>query len=213
MKIKFYNALYIALSAATINASAQKTYTKGVITYQTEVQGQAVEMKEYFTADSTATILIAGPATISMLSDANYQSFVTLVDIPVASIKKAAVYTPDEIKEAMAALPAFTYAPGNEAKQISGFNCTKVVITNTKDNMNYDIWITNDISVPANAVPPYYKDIGGFPVQYATFQQGKVATVTVTKVSEDVPLPGTFSIPPDFDKISKADMEAMSHGN
>src|SRR5450631_1833090 len=148
MKIKFFCvALSIVLSAATISTGAQKTYTQGVVTYKTSMRGQDVETKEYFTTDSTAAVFTAGPATIKLLSDANHKSFAVLVDVPVASIKKAAIYTPDEVNAVMAGLPTFTFAPGTETKQISGFNCTKVVVTDTKDNKTYDVWITNDVAV------------------------------------------------------------------
>src|SRR5271154_896145 len=121
MKIKFFSAvLCIALSATGMRVIAQTTYTQGVVTYKTSTRGQDIEMKEYFTPDSLATVFSAGPATIKLLTDANYDFFVTLIDVPVASIKKAAIYTPDEIKQAMSGFPTFTFSPGSETKQISG---------------------------------------------------------------------------------------------
>ena len=213
MKIKFLGAaLGIALSAVTLSASAQKTYTEGVVTYKTNMRGQDVEIKEYFRTDSNAVTFSAGPATIKLLGDANHKSFAVLVDVPVASIKKAAIYTPDEVDQVMSALPSFTFAPGTETKTISGFNCKKVVATDTKDKKTYDVWITNDISVPPTAMQPYYKTIGGFPVQYTTFQQGQSAEVTVSSVTDQKAPAGTFGIPSDFDKISKDDLAAMSGG-
>jgi len=213
MKIKFLGAAFgIALSAVTLSASAQKTYTQGVVTYKTNMRGQDVEIKEYFTADSTASTFSAGPATIKLLTDANHKSFAVLVDVPVASIKKAAIYTPDEVEQAMSTFPTFTFAPGAETKTISGFNCKKVVATDTKDKKTYDIWVTNDITVPASAVPIYYKAIGGFPVQYTAFQQGQSTEITVSSVTDQKAPAGTFGIPADFDKISKDDLAAMSGG-
>lgn len=213
MKVKFLSvALGIALSATVISASAQKTYTEGVVTYKTSMRGQDVEVKDYFKADSGAITFAAGPATIKILSDAGHKSLAVLVDVPVASIKKAAIYTPDEVDQAMSAMPSFTFAPGTDTKQISGFNCKKVVATDTKDKKTYDIWITNDIKVPDTAIPIYYKAIGGFPVQYTAFQQGQSTEITVASVSDQKAPAGTFSIPADFDKISKDDLAAMSGG-
>jgi len=213
MKMKFLSAaLGIAFSAIALSASAQKTYTEGVVTYKTSMRGQDVEIKEYFRADSTAATFSAGPATIKLLSDANHKSFAVLVDVPVASIKKAAVYSPDEVEQAMSSLPTFTFAPGTETKTISGFNCKKVVATDNKDKKTYDIWITNDIAVPPTAIPFYYKAIGGFPVQYTAFQQGQSTEITVSSVTDQKAPAGTFGIPADFDKISKDDLAAMSGG-
>ena len=213
MKLKFLSiALGIALSATVMSASAQKTYTQGIVTYKTSMRGQDIEIKEYFTPDSTAASFSAGPATIKLLSDAKHKSFVVLVDVPVASIKKAAVYTPDEIDQALSGLPTFTFAPGTETKQISGFNCKKVVATDNKDKKTYDIWVTNDITTSPTAVPEYYKAIGGFPVQYTAFQQGQSTTVTVSSVTDAKAPAGTFTVPADFDKISKDDLAQMGGG-
>ena len=213
MKIKFLSvALGIALSATVMSASAQKAYTEGVVTYKTSMRGQDVEVKDYFRADSNAIAFSAGPATIKLLSDANHKSFAVLVDVPVASIKKAAIYTPDEVDQAMSAMPTFTFAPSTETKQISGFNCKKVVATDSKDKKTYDVWVTNDISVPATAITPYYKDAGGFPVQYTAFQQGQSTLITVSSVSDQKASAGTFGIAPDSDKISKDDLAAVSGG-
>lgn len=213
MKMKFLSvALGIALSATVMSASAQKAYTEGVVTYSTSMRGQDVEVKNYFRSDSVAAIFSAGPATIKLLSDANHKSFAVLVDVPVASIKKAAIYTPDEVDQAMNGFPTFTFAPTTETKQISGFNCKKVVATDSKDKKTYDIWVTTDITLPDDAVPLYYKAAGGFPVQYTAFQQGQSTVITVSKVTDEKAPKGTFGIAPDFDKISKDDLAAMSGG-
>jgi len=206
-------ALGIALSAAAMSTNAQKIYTEGTVSYKTNMGGQDVEVKEYFMPDSSAVTYTVGPATIKILSDANQKSFAILVDVPQASIKKAAIMTPDEIDQAKNGLPNFTYVPGSETKQISGFNCKKVVATDTKDKKTYDVWITNDITVSPSAIPSYYKEIGGFPVQYTIFQQGRSFDVMVSSVTEQKAPAGTFGIASDFDKITMADLKAISGGN
>jgi len=213
MNIKFFNvALGIVLTATTISASAQKTYTQGVVTISTDMRGQSVEIKDYFTPDSSAFSFTTGPATIKILSDAKATFFAVLVDVPVASIKKAAISTPAEIEAAMDALPKFTYAPAADAKTISGFSCKKVVATDTKTKKTYDIWITNDVSLPASVIPKYYTTIGGVPIQYTSFSQGQEASVTVSSIADTKAPAGTFTISPDFDKITMDDLKAMSGG-
>jgi len=213
MNIKLFNvALGIVLTATVMSASAQKTYTQGVVNLSTDMRGQPVVIKDYFTPDSAAFSFTTGPATIKILADAKYTFFAVLVDVPVASIKKAAIYTPAEIEAAMDAMPKFTFAPGTETKQISGFNCKKVVATDTKTNKTYDIWITNDVTVPQSVIPKYYASIGGVPIQYTSFSQGQEASVTVSSIADTKAPAGTFTISPDFDKISLDDLKAMSGG-
>ena len=218
MKTKFLTvALGIALSATLLSASAQKSYTEGLLTMKTSGNGQDVEVKQYFRSDSTAATFFAGPANIKLLADANYKFYAVLASVPAANIKKAAIYTPAEIDQIVSTFPAFTFAPSAETKQIAGFNCKKVVATDTKTQKTYDIWITNDISLPAAVIDKYYAAIGGVPIQYPSFQQGPngalvINEYTITGVSDQKAPAGTFGIAPDFDKISKDQLDAMSRG-
>jgi hypothetical protein len=206
-------ALVVTLSTTITSAKGQKIYTEGIVTYKTNMGGQEVEIKEYFRPDSNAVTYTIGSATIRILSDANQKSFAILLAVAQSSVKKAAIMNPDEIEQAKDALPRFTFAPGLEKKEISGFKCKKVIATNVKDLKTYDVWITNDITVPTSAIPPYYKDIGGFPVQYTIFQNGQISDITVSSVTEQKAPAGTFGIASDFDKITMHDLKAMSGGN
>jgi hypothetical protein len=210
MNIKLFNvALGISLTATAISASAQKTYTSGLVSYSTEMRGQPADVKEYFTPDSTAAVITLGPANVKVLSTAKHDYLAVVLDVPVASIKKAGIATPAEIEEAMAAIPAFTYSPTTETKQISGFNCKKVVAKDSKSGKTYDVWITNDISVPPTAFPFYYANVGGFPVQFTSFQQGQEQSITISSVSGDKAPAGTFSIPKDIPTGSMADLNSQ----
>jgi GLPGLI family protein len=213
MNIKFLNvALGVALAATSMSASAQKSYTSGTITMSGEARGQAVEMKDYFTPDSTALAFSAGPANIKVLRTNKMTYLAVILDVPVASMKKAAIANPDEIDQMAAQIPKFTYAPGTETKTISGFNCKKVVATDTKTNKTYDVWITNDVTLPAGVGAEYYQGIGGIPIQYTAFQQGQESSVTVTSITDAKAPAGTFAISADFDKITMDDLKAMSGG-
>jgi hypothetical protein len=209
MNIKLFNVAFgIALTATTISASAQKTYTEGVISYSTEVRGQPAEVKQYFTADSSAAVITAGPATVKIITNAKHDYLAVTIDVPVASMKKAGIATPSELEEGMAALPTFTFTPGTETKQISGFNCKKVVAKDNKSGKTYDVWITNDVTVSAVAMPFYYANIGGFPVQYTAFQQGQEQTITISSVAGDKAPAGTFAVSKDFEKGTLADLNS-----
>jgi hypothetical protein len=214
MNIKLFNvALGIVLTATTISASAQKTYTSGVINITGDMRGQSVAIKDYFTPDSSALTFSAGPASIKILGTTKHNYFAVLVDVPVASIKKAAIATPDEIDQQLAGMPKLTFAPAADTKQISGFNCKKVVATDPKTSKTYDIWITNDVALPAGAIPEYYASIGGVPIQYTSFSQGQESSVTVTSITDEKAPAGTFAISADYDKITMDDLKAMSGGN
>jgi hypothetical protein len=210
MNIKLFNvALGIALTATTLSASAQKNYTQGVVSFTTEMRGQPAEVKEYFTADSSAALITMGPANVKILSNAKHDFFAVVLDVPVASIKKAGIATPSEIEDGMSQMPNFTFTPGTETKQISGFNCKKVVAKEAKSGKTYDVWITNDFTVPETALPYYYNKIGGFPVQYTSFQQGQETSITIKSIADTKAPAGTFSIGKDYTRGSMADLNAQ----
>ncbi|MDB5130319.1 MAG: hypothetical protein JWR02_68 [Mucilaginibacter sp.] len=207
MNRKFLNvALGIVLAATTYSASAQKVYKSGMVTYSMEMRGQPADVKQYFTPDSSASLVTMGPANIKVLSNAKRDYLAVVLDVPVASLKKAGIATPAELEQSMAAFPTFTYTPTTETKQISGFNCKKVIAKDTKTGKNYDVWITNDISVPPTAYQPYYSTVGGFPVQFTAFQQGQEAVITISGVSDQKAPAGAFAIGKDFERGTLADL-------
>ena len=205
-------ALGVALSATAFTASAQKKYTEGVATYSVSTQGQNIEAKTFFKGDSSAYSFTQGPATIKIIGTANASYLAVLVDVPIASIKKAGIATPAELEDAKSKEPKFTFTPTNETKQISGFNCKKVLVKDAKDNGNYTAWVTTDIAAPSNTLSRYFAGAGGFPVQFTTVQMGQPTEVTLKSIA-DQPVPkGTFSVPADFDKISLEELRSMSGG-
>jgi hypothetical protein len=208
MNTKLKIALGLAFTAIAFNASAQKTYTQGAVTYNmTTPQGEA-ESKLYFNADSNAVVTQRGPATVKMVSNTKGTFFAVLVDVPVASIKKAAVLTPDEIDQALADAPKFTFTPTTETKVISGFNCKKVNVKDAKSGSSYTAWVTNDITLPAVSLTKAFKDAGGTPVQFTAVQQGQAVEVLLKSVSEEKAPAGTFSLA-GFEKISLDDLKSM----
>ena len=214
MKIKLFTAAVgIALTATAMSASAQKAYKEGVATLSMTAMGQAIEAKNYFRTDSTAVSFASGPANIKVLSDAKGNYMAILVDVAVASIKKAAIATPAEIEEQMSKMPVLTFAPSTETKVINGFNCKKVVATDAKANKSFDLWVTNDISLPESTATKYYAKAGGFPIQYMSYQNGQSSEIVVKSVVEQKVPAGTFGIPSDFDKISLDDLKALGGGN
>jgi hypothetical protein len=209
MNNKLFNvALGIVLTATALSASAQKTYKSGVVSYSTEVQGQPADVKQYFTADSTAAVMTVGPANVKVLTTARHDYLAVVLDVPVASMKKAGIATPAELEQGMASIPTFTFTPTAETKKIAGFNCKKVVAKETKSGKSYDVWVTNEVIAPPTAFPYYYAGAGGFPVQYTVFQQGQEQNITISSISDAKAPAGTFAISKDFEKGTLADLRA-----
>src|ERR1700761_546243 len=202
MNIKIMAAAFgMALTTFAINAHAQKTINEGVASYSTELQGQPADVKAYFKSDSSAIVITFGAGNVKILTTAKHDYLAVVLDIPVAQLKKAGIATPAEIEEGMNGMPKFTFTPTAETKTISGFNCKKVTAT-SKDGKKYDLWITNDVSLPSTAVPYYYQAAGGVPVQFTAFQKGgdgsvQETEITIKTITEGKAPAGTYAIASD----------------
>jgi len=86
-----------------LQVHSPKNLHTGCSYLQNKYRGQDVEIKEYFTTDSTAQFF-GWPCHHKILSDANHQSFCSISGCTGSLNKKAAIYTPESY-EAMAALP------------------------------------------------------------------------------------------------------------
>jgi len=207
----FTAAMGLALSATALTASAQKTYTQGMATYEASVGGMTTEAKVYFKGDSSATTIQQGPANIKVISFKE-DYLAVLVDVPVASLKKAAIATPGELEDALSKMPTFTFTPGTETKVINGYKCKKVVAKDAKSNTTFDAWVTNDITAPASAFSSLYAKVGGFPVQFTISQRGQNVTNTLKSISDANVVAGTFGVPVGYDKITLTELSALGGG-
>ena len=209
MNIKFLTiALCAAFAAFTFNAQAQKVYTQGAATFTLSSSAGSIDAKVYFTPDSNALVMQQGPANIKILGNSKDTYAAILVDVPVASMKKVAVLTPDEIDQIIAAAPKFTFTPSTETKQINGFNCKKVTVKDPKSGTTYTAWVTSDISAPLTGLTKLYAGAGGVPVQFTTFQQGKVVEAALKSITDEKPPQGTFSIA-GFDRITMDELNSL----
>ena len=205
-------ALALTLTAIGFTASAQKSFTEGVINYDVSTNGQQGEAKSFFRGDSSSYQSQMGPASINILSNVKSNYMVILVDVPVASIKKAAVLTPADIEQMKDTEPNYTFTSTTETQTISGYKCKKVLAKDSKSGSNTDVWVTNDITVPANNSTKYFANAGGYPVKFTVMQRGQTVQITLKSITEEKVKPGTFGIPKDFDKITLQELMSMGGG-
>src|ERR1700712_73616 len=208
-------ALGLALSATVVGAKAQKKITEGSATYSVSVGGQTADVASYFKGDTSSVAFQRGPAKINMIGTKDGNYVVVLVDVPVANMKKAAIGTPAEIDEAQASEPVYAFSKTDETKKIGDYNCKKYIAKNTKDGANYDLWITNDVSIPANLVTKLYESLGGTPVQFTFLQGGnaKMAQVFTLKSVTETKVPANvFKVTSEYDKMTLTDMQNMGKG-
>lgn len=205
-------AFGLALTTISFAANAQKNISEGLITYNVTAKGQQTEAKTYFKGDSSSYQIQQGPADIKILSNDKTGFMVVLVDVPIASMKKAAVASPAEIEQMKDMEPKFTATQTTETQTIAGYKCTKVQMKDSKSGSNFDVWITKDVTAPGNNLSKYFSSLGGLPVKFTTMQMGQPLEVTLKSITAEKVKPGTFAIPADFDRITMDDLKALSGG-
>jgi len=209
-------ALGAALAGTTMAASAQKSYTKGTAIYDVAVPSMNITAspKVYFTPDTSALERSQGPATITVVVTSNGEYSAILVNIPVAQRKLAAVMTPGEIEEEADKRANYTFTATTETKKIGEYNCTKYTAKEAKTNGTYDVWITKDLTLPANILTLPFKDLPGTPIDFPVISpnpmDGKfiIQAAKLSSVSADKPA-NVFTITSDYTKISYSDLMSM----
>jgi hypothetical protein len=213
MKIKqFILGIVLAFSCITISASAQKTYTEGTATYALATPIGDLDAKLIFNADSNAFITQQGPANVKAISNTAGTHGVILVDVSLIDLKKAAVLTPAELKQAEEQAPKYTFTTTTETKQINGFNSKKVIAKDAKSGSTMEIWVTNDIKAPTNSLTKLFKEAGGFPVQFKTSQSGQTFDATLKSIVQEKIPAGSFGIPAGYDRITLNELNALAGG-
>jgi hypothetical protein len=202
-------AMVLAFSCIAISASAQKTYTEGTATYALATGIGQLEAKILFNADSNALVTQQGPANIKAVSNTARTYGVILVDVPLVSIKKAAVLSPAELKQAEEQAPKFTFTTTAETKVINGFNSKKVIAKDAKNGSTIDVWVTNDIKAPANTLTKLFEGAGGFPVQFKTTQSGQTVDATLKSIVQEKVPAGSFGIPAGYDRITLNELNTL----
>ena len=197
------------LAALSMNTYAQKAYTEGVANYTISASIGSADTKVYFTTDSSAAVTNNGAYTAKMVSDNKSTYFAVLVDVPMVSMKKAAVLSSAELTQMNGEVPVFTFTQTPETNIINGYNCKKVTAKEAKTGSTIDVWVTNDISMPVNSITKPFAAAGGVPVQFKTVQQGQTVNVDLKSISAEKVAAGSFGIAPGYEKISFADLKAL----
>jgi len=189
--------LLLAISIQIVNA--QKIYRQGVVTYTAIKDSISYETKTYFSADSSASLTPMGSGTCKAIANADGTYLAITIFTPDYSFKNADILTPSEIKGIKQGMATYTFTPTTDIKQINGFHCKRVIARDTKTNIDYDVWVTNDIKIPAVSVLDSFAGLNAQVVQSPLIngRQTILKSVTEEKVSA-----GFFSVPPDFVKMA-----------
>jgi GLPGLI family protein len=214
--------LFVILTAVavtgltTMNTSlAQKPFTEGKIVYTISYPDMEMDNQMAAMMPTEQVVFVKGMMTrtdFSMGMGINSSSImngktgdmIALTDM--MGTKSAVKLSADEIKKASekskSGTPKVTLT--SETKVIAGYTCKKAVVTNGSGG-TLDIYYTDKINSKLAGMSDY-KEIKGFPMEYAVEQSGikmkfSAKSVTPEKVSDD-----KFSIPSDYKVMTQEEM-------
>lgn len=214
--------LAIILIGTTIIAHAQKKIAEGSVTFTSDYaptsEQEAVvamlpkEMKTKFSGNLLKISFEQGPATISVIQDFVNHVGLTLIDVPVAQMQLAVKNDKTAYDKEMAAAPKFSdFKATGEKKVIANYNTEKYTYKDDKGNA-YELWLTNDVELPAGFFGEQFKDVKGTLVKFTTFQQGVKVTQTLKNISEEKVGKLSIDVPSGYEVKTMEEIMAMQGG-
>jgi hypothetical protein len=153
-----------------------------------------------------------GPATIAVIFDHNSNESLTLIDVPVAQMQFAVKGSKADYEKTIANDPKFSeFKATGEKKMIGAYNSEKYTYKDDKGGA-YELWVTNDIELPAGFAGVQFKDIKGAIVKYTTFQRGIKTTLSVKNIAEEKVEPISLTVPDGYEVKTMEEIMAMQGG-
>ena len=97
-----------------------------------------------------------------------------------------------------------------EKQKIGNYNAEKY--TYKDDKGIYELWATNDISLPAGISGSQFKDVKGTLVKYTTTQNGLKMTLTIKDVNTSKVGPFSLALPSGYEVKTMEEMMQMQGG-
>ncbi|MBE9598171.1 DUF4412 domain-containing protein [Pedobacter sp. MC2016-24] len=217
-------AVLVAILISTaIIAKAQKVINSGTITYGieyvlTEDQKKQVdpsvlpsESKVEFSGDISKVQIDMGAAMLKVLTDGVAKKALVLVDIPMMQKQYAAQMTKEDIEKQSGSFTFTGFKATGEKQTIGGYNAEKYTYQDN-NGANYELWVTNDIKLPAGVHPPGLSAIQGTPVKFSNVQDGFKTVLTLKNIKESKIPPYSLDVPKGYELKTMAELRAMRGG-
>lgn len=210
------------LVSTAFYAQAQKSITEGTAVYtvkyslpaeMAQMEGMLpTESKTVFKNNFSKTVMEQGPALITVIADKSTESGLLLLDVPVAQMQYAVKMTKADIDKTKVGAPVYSdFKATGEKKVIATYNAEKYTHTDDK-GQKYELWVTQDIELPASMKEDEFKTVKGTPVMFSSFRNGITSTLTLKSIKEEKIGDLTLTPPSGYELKTMAELEAMQQG-
>jgi len=216
------SVLAAVLVGTAIMAHAQKNITEGTlnfgIEYQLTEEQQPMaamlpaETKIKFNGTLSKFEMQQGPATITVVSNVADMNSLVLIDVPVAQLQYAVKNTKEDYEKNNAMNPKFSDFKATGEKQTIGTYKTEKYTYKDDKGASYELWATNDITLPAGLMGPEFKDVKGTPVKFTAFRNGVKSISTLKSVIEEKTGPLSLDVPSGYEVKTMEEIMQMQQG-
>ncbi|RZL30557.1 MAG: hypothetical protein EOO96_17890 [Pedobacter sp.] len=211
----------ILISTALI-ANAQKKVTEGTVNYEmkyypTDGQEAIVAMLPTETASKFNSTIFKfetqnGPAKTTFIQNYLTNTGIVLLDVPVAQWQYAIKVNKEAQDKEKAESPKFSgFKATGEKKVIATYNAEKYTYTDDK-GLNYELWTTTDIEMPAGFYGTEFNDVKGALLIYTNYVRGVKTLNTFTKLKEEKVGDLTIEVPKGYTVKTMEEIMAMIPG-
>ncbi|HET8828052.1 MAG TPA: DUF4412 domain-containing protein [Pelobium sp.] len=218
--------LLIALCLGyTFVAQAQKIVKEGVAIYSVEydlpAEQQAMagmlpkEFKVAFKGNYSMFKMDMGMFATSVILNNLTNETLTLTDVPMQNKKFAVKMSKAEAEKMQGVQPGqedYKVTKTTETKKIAGYNCTKYLLKDETEDTDIELWATDEIQIPANALTSAIKGIKGVPIAFSTNTGGLKSKLTLKSISEEPVAEINFNIPAGYELMDFKDLMGQMGG-
>lgn len=167
------------------------------------------EMKYRFKNNNTCSELSAGLGmfSTSFVADAQKKTLTQLVKI--MNKKFALVSDMNEVDQLINEHPKMKIDFVNSTKTVAGYRCKKAKVTLIDTKETFDVYYTKDINVKNPNWYSPYREIDGVLLEYQIKRYNIEMRLIAKNVSDIAVDDSLFTLPPDYKRVSKQEMEEM----
>lgn len=210
------------ISIFVINGYAQKKDAgfEGTITYSVTTQGELdpqtkaqmpSEVVWTYKGPKSSMMMKTAFGNINILANAETKEQVVLYDM--MGQKMAIKSSKEETESALKDIPELTIKETTETKQIAGYKCKKIELTDGKTTTN--VYVTEDIVIPNANWNGQYKNVKGVLMEYSqkASPDGDAQIIFTAKEVKKAKIKDTaFDIPSDYKQMTMSEFKQMFGG-
>lgn len=208
--------LFVSFLLGSCSHDSPKFISEGVIEYDASVvdkehpmaglapNGMSMFFKNDLFCSEMTTM---GVFTSKFVANPKTKTFTTMVK--VFDMKNACIEDEKQIKAELDAYK-FKFEETKETKVIAGYNCKKVIATNTIDPTDkFDVYYTDELNVKKANYSTPYEGIKGLVMQFRLKKFGMEMEFKAKSVRKEEIPDNMFELPGFYKVITKSEMDAF----